>query len=100
MPQCHNEQRRDRRGPVARPGSADSSEVPAPLPSEGIAVVEGLGVGLCGNGIEIVAGDYGQAPSVKILWCSGTRTSVASSSRPEGLGGLTRTCHGIGAPAQ
>ncbi len=48
------------------PGVKDSlnlRDIPAPLPEDGEVLVDSLSVGLCGTDVEIVAGDYGAAPS-------------------------------------
>jgi threonine dehydrogenase-like Zn-dependent dehydrogenase len=50
---------------TVRPGVADSlalTDLPEPPPEEGAVLVDGVAVGLCGTDIEIVTGDYGEAP--------------------------------------
>jgi threonine dehydrogenase-like Zn-dependent dehydrogenase len=47
------------------PGTADSAavlDVPDPAGGDGLLLVQGLAVGVCGTDREIVAGDYGWAP--------------------------------------
>nr|WP_221383142.1 glucose 1-dehydrogenase [Actinoplanes polyasparticus] len=44
-------------------GSAEVLEVPDPEPGSGEMLVEGLALGICGTDREIVAGEYGWAPS-------------------------------------
>jgi threonine dehydrogenase-like Zn-dependent dehydrogenase len=49
-----------------RPGVRDSlelSDLPEPPEADGPVLVEAVAVGLCGTDVEIVAGEYGQAPS-------------------------------------
>jgi threonine dehydrogenase-like Zn-dependent dehydrogenase len=43
-------------------GSADLSELPEPAADEGDVLVDVIGVGICGTDIEILTGEYGQAP--------------------------------------
>jgi threonine dehydrogenase-like Zn-dependent dehydrogenase len=48
-----------------RPGVSDSlelSDLPEPPEADGPVLVEAVAVGLCGTDVEIVAGQYGQAP--------------------------------------
>ncbi len=48
-----------------RPGEADSleaSDIDEPPPSDGEVLVDVVAVGICGTDIEIVAGEYGEAP--------------------------------------
>ncbi len=45
-----------------RPDSAELSEVPEPLLSDGPVLVAVESVGVCGTDREVVAGEYGQAP--------------------------------------
>ena len=40
------------------------------LPSEGVVLVEALGVGICGTDHEIIAGEYGEAPPGGNAWSS------------------------------
>jgi threonine dehydrogenase-like Zn-dependent dehydrogenase len=50
---------------TVRPGVADSldlTDLPEPPVEEGSVLVDAVAVGLCGTDIEIVAGQYGQAP--------------------------------------
>jgi threonine dehydrogenase-like Zn-dependent dehydrogenase len=50
---------------TVRPGVKDSlalSDLPEPAIGDGAILVEALAVGLCGTDIEIVAGEYGEAP--------------------------------------
>lgn len=50
---------------VVHPGTADSLELiemPEPSPADGPVLVDGVAVGLCGTDVEIVSGEYGQAP--------------------------------------
>jgi threonine dehydrogenase-like Zn-dependent dehydrogenase len=50
---------------TVRPQEADSlalTDVPEPPPEEGAVLVDGVAVGLCGTDVEIVAGEYGEAP--------------------------------------
>ena len=50
---------------TVRPGVKDSlalSDLPEPAPGDGAVLVEALAVGLCGTDIEIVGGEYGEAP--------------------------------------
>ncbi len=50
---------------TVRPGVKNSltlSEVPEPPESDGPVLVEAVAVGLCGTDVEIVAGEYGEAP--------------------------------------
>ncbi|MEU0214820.1 glucose 1-dehydrogenase [Streptomyces sp. NPDC006265] len=44
-------------------GSLEVRDVPDPVPGRGELLVEGLAVGVCGTDKEIVAGEYGWAPS-------------------------------------
>jgi glucose 1-dehydrogenase len=43
-------------------GSARLSEMPEPPQEDGPILVQTLGVGICGTDLEIINGDYGQAP--------------------------------------
>lgn len=45
-----------------RPDSLALHDLPEPEPDDGLVLVEGLQVGLCGTDMEIVSGQYGQAP--------------------------------------
>ena len=45
-----------------RPGSARLDDVPEPPASDGSVLVETLAVGVCGTDLEIISGDYGEAP--------------------------------------
>jgi threonine dehydrogenase-like Zn-dependent dehydrogenase len=50
---------------TVRPGVADSLalvELPEPPPEEGVVLVDGVAVGLCGTDVEIVSGRYGEPP--------------------------------------
>jgi threonine dehydrogenase-like Zn-dependent dehydrogenase len=50
---------------TVRPGVKDSlalSDLPEPEEADGPVLVEAVAVGLCGTDVEIVAGEYGQAP--------------------------------------
>jgi threonine dehydrogenase-like Zn-dependent dehydrogenase len=50
---------------TVRPGVKDSlelSDLPEPPEADGRVLVEAVAVGLCGTDVEIVAGEYGQAP--------------------------------------
>jgi threonine dehydrogenase-like Zn-dependent dehydrogenase len=50
---------------TVRPGVKDSlalSDLPEPATGDGTILVESLAVGLCGTDIEIIAGEYGEAP--------------------------------------
>lgn len=50
---------------TVEPGVANSARleiVPEPDPSQGAVVVRTLAMGVCGTDIEIVRGEYGQAP--------------------------------------
>lgn len=50
---------------TVRPGVKDSlalSDLPEPATGDGPVLVESLAVGLCGTDVEIVDGEYGQAP--------------------------------------
>ncbi len=50
---------------TVRPGIKDSlalSDLPEPATGDGAVLVEALTVGLCGTDIEIVGGEYGEAP--------------------------------------
>ena len=50
---------------TVRPGVKDSlalSDLPEPATGDGPILVESLAVGLCGTDIEIVSGEYGEAP--------------------------------------
>jgi threonine dehydrogenase-like Zn-dependent dehydrogenase len=43
-------------------GSAAVRDVPDPAEAEGDVLVEALAVGICGTDVEIVGGEYGDAP--------------------------------------
>lgn len=48
------------------PGAKDSlelTEMDEPEPAEGQVLIETLAVGLCGTDIEIISGQYGEAPA-------------------------------------
>src|SRR5688500_4652917 len=50
---------------TVRPGVAHSAQMldlPPPDPASGVIRVRGLAVGICGTDIEIIDGDYGEAP--------------------------------------
>jgi threonine dehydrogenase-like Zn-dependent dehydrogenase len=44
------------------PGSAALEDVPEPGPEAGAVLVDAIALGICGTDVEIVAGDYGEAP--------------------------------------
>ena len=44
------------------PDSAALEEMPEPAPEEGAILVDGIALGICGTDVEIVRGDYGEAP--------------------------------------
>jgi len=46
-----------------RPDDVELSEVPDPDEAQGSVLVEGLAIGICGTDLEIVAGQYGEAPA-------------------------------------
>ena len=54
------------RAVTVTPGTPDSIRLvddwPEPAPEEGAILVEALAVGICGTDLEIVAGEYGEAP--------------------------------------
>jgi glucose 1-dehydrogenase len=45
-----------------RPGSGELSDMPEPSPEEGAILVQGLAMGVCGTDLEILGGEYGEAP--------------------------------------
>jgi glucose 1-dehydrogenase len=50
---------------TVRPGTKDSLaliDMPEPPTSDGAVLVDGVAIGLCGTDIEIVSGEYGEAP--------------------------------------
>ena len=48
-----------------KPGSARLEDVPDPDLHDGLVLVEGIAVGVCGTDVEIVEGKYGWAPPGK-----------------------------------
>ena len=50
---------------TVKPGHAHDlalTELPEPDPADGAVLVQGLALGICGTDLEIVAGEYGEAP--------------------------------------
>ncbi|NMM22406.1 MAG: glucose 1-dehydrogenase [Phycicoccus sp.] len=71
------------------PGTKDSlqlREVPEPPAGEGSVLVESLAVGLCGTDREIVAGEYGQAPSGESFLALGHENLGRVMEAPRGSG--------------
>jgi glucose 1-dehydrogenase len=71
------------------PGLKDSlrlREVPEPPPGEGSVLVDAVAVGLCGTDVEIVAGEYGQAPAGESLLVLGHENLGRVNEAPAGSG--------------
>ena len=65
-------------------GSAAVVEMPDPEPGAGELLVEGLALGVCGTDAEIVAGDYGAAPSGQERLVLGHESLGRVLSAPDG----------------
>lgn len=67
-------------------GSLTLSELPDPDGGHGDVVVDVLAVGVCGTDLEIVAGDYGEAPPGEDRLVLGHESLVRVRSAPDGSG--------------
>lgn len=68
------------------PGTLELVELPEPAPREGSVLVDGLAVGLCGTDMEIVAGEYGEAPPGEDLLVLGHENLGRVRHAPPGCG--------------
>lgn len=68
------------------PGSAALREVPEPALSEGTVLVATQAVGICGTDLEIVAGEYGQAPAGEQSLVLGHESLGRVLDAPDGSG--------------
>ena len=71
------------------PGTADSlrlADLPEPPDSDGPVLVDALAVGLCGTDMEILAGEYGQAPPGEDLLVLGHENLGRVRHAPDGCG--------------
>jgi threonine dehydrogenase-like Zn-dependent dehydrogenase len=74
---------------TVRPGVPDSlalSQLDEPAPVEGSVLVDGLMVGLCGTDVEIVRGEYGEAPPGADLLVLGHENLGRVAQAPPGSG--------------
>jgi threonine dehydrogenase-like Zn-dependent dehydrogenase len=74
---------------TVRPGVPDSlalSQLDEPAPAEGSVLVDGLMVGLCGTDVEIVRGEYGEAPPGAELLVLGHENLGRVAQAPPGSG--------------
>jgi threonine dehydrogenase-like Zn-dependent dehydrogenase len=69
-----------------QPRSLTLSEVPEPTEGQGEVLVDVLAVGVCGTDLEIVAGDYGEAPPGAERLVLGHESLGRVRSAPEGAG--------------
>jgi threonine dehydrogenase-like Zn-dependent dehydrogenase len=69
-----------------RSGAPQVTEVPAPHPSEGAVLVEGLALGVCGTDKEIVRGEYGWAPPGRERLVLGHESLGRVREAPDGSG--------------
>jgi threonine dehydrogenase-like Zn-dependent dehydrogenase len=67
-------------------GSLDVTEFPAPVPSEGELLVDGLALGVCGTDREIASGQYGWAPPGEERLILGHESLGRVREAPEGSG--------------
>lgn len=74
---------------AVRPGTKDSLslvDLPEPPDEDGPVLVEGLAVGLCGTDIEIIAGQYGEAPPGQDVLVLGHENLGRVQAAPDGSG--------------
>ena len=68
------------------PHSADLEEVPEPPAHEGALLVDGVALGICGTDVEIVRGDYGEAPPGARRLILGHESLGRVAEAPDGSG--------------
>ncbi|HET7305837.1 MAG TPA: glucose 1-dehydrogenase [Segeticoccus sp.] len=68
------------------PGSLAVTEVPDPESSEGLLLVDGLAVGVCGTDKELAAGEYGWAPPGRDRLVIGHESLGRVREAPDGSG--------------
>jgi glucose 1-dehydrogenase len=66
--------------------SADLEEVPEPQEPEGSVLVDGVALGICGTDVEIVHGDYGEAPPGSERLVLGHESLGRVAQAPDGSG--------------
>jgi glucose 1-dehydrogenase len=66
--------------------SADLEEVPEPQEPEGSVLVDGVALGICGTDVEIVHGDYGEAPPGSERLVLGHESLGRVARAPDGSG--------------
>lgn len=69
-----------------KPGSAAVVDLPEPDLEQGDVLVDGLAIGVCGTDREIIAGDYGQAPSGRERLVLGHESLGVVKEAPGGSG--------------
>jgi glucose 1-dehydrogenase len=68
------------------PGSAALEDVPEPGPEAGAVLVDAIALGICGTDVEIVAGDYGEAPPGEERLVLGHESLGRVAEAPPGCG--------------
>jgi glucose 1-dehydrogenase len=67
-------------------GSVDLSEMPEPPEEDGPVLVQTLAVGVCGTDLEIINGEYGEAPPGEDVLIIGHESLGRVAQAPEGSG--------------
>jgi threonine dehydrogenase-like Zn-dependent dehydrogenase len=68
------------------PDSAELEEVPEPDAAQGSVLVDGVALGICGTDVEIVRGDYGEAPPGADRLILGHESLGRVAEAPDGSG--------------